>query len=942
MKRFLPVIFVSFTLLLFSFLFPPPVSAQGSFGFNIHSLAKDTPGNIANILNYLATNCQTNIVRIFGFEGWGGYDNIQKVLNAAPPGMKFIIALEDFPYGPALNNPGAWFGGGYRNSYRPYVQRVVSRYAGDPRILVWEIMNEPHCKGDTGCLPALYSFMQDISQLIKSIDPSTHVSPGFMGGHIPWSEYERINNLPGITATSCHYNSDVNNVGTCLEAANHRGSTSFFYVGEAGYMAPGPAPDGSCTSPGCQNMCDAGTLQQRAATIQADMGQLAGVADAFLIWQFSPEGSPFLICDKFSVFPGDPVCQIGGFLPYVIPPGPYPPPYPPTGLTCTPEISGDPDSRPVRCDACNRTSLYTSSCATSFTVLDEVTYRRGDSDFRCPEPDGDHWLERDWGGIVTVDPSQTEIPFVGKKGLEDERKYLADYFEGTGFYYRPPYDYSNPDDIQRVILEGGVWRKLAPEEWQDKFKRDIVYRSLMSLAGNINEGAIHDYFVSYNGESAKLSEFIDHLKPYPDEENYQEKYDEWVQSDGGKWYRLWAALPMFSREDTPGQILPYLGMRIKDSFVVLNPEAQIDKIPHLARLYEATQAINYLLLPSAQQANGAEARIKTFIAAAKDGVLGEKVEIKSNQTATTNPNKEESGQERNLLAQGGSCLECPELSIVNPFVSNGMLYYTYVLCRSCYKPGDGPLGDIFMAPCGGGAQMHNIDGACFSTMDPSMAPPVAISCPGTATVCVSFKCDNCSGCPGTWNSATCSVTVDDKCNIAQTDCGAGWPPDRPTCGLPEPWPVAACAKESITDPNPNDDICGTPISIELSAVDQFVNSDYIECGVECLEWNEVTGECKKDACDEEKSHGVERDVGVNLLHPYLYEIWGNSTEALTGFFNIIRPKQAPEFEELDANSEIYYGYSSGGVMPSVGNFYYPYLGGIQKAKEWVINALNPL
>ncbi|NIO07243.1 MAG: hypothetical protein GTO40_04305, partial [Deltaproteobacteria bacterium] len=78
-----------------------------------------------------------------------------------------------------------------------------------------------------------------------------------------------------------------------------------------------------------------------------------------------------------------------------------------------------------------------------------------------------------------------------------------------------------------------------------------------------------------------------------------------------------------------------------------------------------------------------------------------------------------------------------------------------------------------------------------------------------------------------------------------------------------------------------------------------------------------------------------------LLHPYLYEIWLNSTDAFEGFFNFFRPQNLPEFEELDAHSTLFYGYASGTITPPGGYFYFPYLGGIQKAKEWVVQTLNP-
>jgi len=317
MKKCLSATLSFLIIFLFSVFFPKNISAQENFGFNIHSLAKESEEFISCTLNWLANNCQTSIIRLWAYQstfGINGLENLQKVLDAAPPNIKFIVALEDFPFGPAVSNPKDWFSSGYRNQYRSYVQQIVNKYKNNDKILVWEIMNEPHCKGESSCLPFLYNFFQDIAQLIKSIDPSTLVSPGLMGGEIPWEEYEKINNIPQITATSCHYNTDTNNVNTCLEAINHKGNTQFFYVGEAGYLGNANCSGGGCTNSDCTNCCSLENLQQRARQIETDRNILLGSgASAFLIWQFSPPQNPLLICDKYSVFPGDPLCQAKPF-----------------------------------------------------------------------------------------------------------------------------------------------------------------------------------------------------------------------------------------------------------------------------------------------------------------------------------------------------------------------------------------------------------------------------------------------------------------------------------------------------------------------------------------------------------------------------------------------------------------------------------------------------
>jgi len=672
--------------------------------------------------------------------------------------------------------------------------------------------------------------------------------------------------------------------------------------------------------------------------------------------------------------------------------------FPPNSLVCTPDLVGDQDSRPYynipterACDLCNLTGLLCPSCATSFTIHDTVDYRRGDG---TPEPP--HCVETPWEGTVVINPTETKIPFVGKKGEEDEQKYLADYFEGTNEYYK---NYSHY--WKDWINYAGVWRKLSPMGYQNILKKQMVERALATT--DIQEKGVHDYQLNYIGRLCwdapfwleavnfvlrqiagalsitlpdvtnfclfedlqnhpeqwaliqlftkgkldipfvqekynqgvvePLSKLDGHFPPDPFEEDYLEKWDAWKKSDGGKWYKLWQVVPMFSREDTPGQIAPYLGYKSKDEPKFIPPE--VEKVPHVARLYEATQEVQMMLTPFYQEdLQFSQNKSRSTFASSE-----------TFQPIIANPTEENISGEKTLLAQGDPCKECPKLSIANPGISNGMVYYTYQLCHGC----PGVIGDVFVGPCGNVTQMHNIPPPCFSTTHPSIAPPVPISCPGTANICIAFKCDGCSGCPGTWQSESCQVTVDESCNITDTTCGAV-PVEPPVCGVSGPMPVMECEMEAITDPNENDDLCCDPISIDLHAVDAFQNPEYDKCreegitcnppgctpGVDCISCH--------DPCDELVEQSVNRRFGINLLHPYLTDIWEQTGLADTaGIFNIFRPAKIAEFGEIDASSEILYtqlGFDS--IAPSIGKFYFNYLGGVQLAKEWLIRALMPL
>jgi hypothetical protein len=306
------------------------------------------------------------------------------------------------------------------------------------------------------------------------------------------------------------------------------------------------------------------------------------------------------------------------------------------------------NTRPAPCNVCYITDLLTPSCATSFNAYNNITYLKNEGEI----------IKRDWDGTVQIDASEVKIPFVGKESEASEVKYLADYLEGTNEYYGnyenqntitnyqgvlrklTPIGYQNqvkkelitraekeivhnyevkytdrfcwsasllveiadftietiieklantlgfkkphwPDITQYCLYETSPW------DWLEKNSIQFAFKFIPSF---IIEKAIKD------GGIVNLIE----LKPPPDpnEEDYQEKYLEWKNLEDGLWYRLWQAAPMLSREDTPGEIDPYLAIEHEeDKFEITNESATVEKVPHVARLYESSQIISQTLTP---------------------------------------------------------------------------------------------------------------------------------------------------------------------------------------------------------------------------------------------------------------------------------------------------------------------------------------------------------
>lgn len=99
-----------------------------------------------------------------------------------------------------------------------------------------------------------------------------------------------------------------------------------------------------------------------------------------------------------------------------------------------------------------------------------------------------------------------------------------------------------------------------------------------------------------------LSELQGNTPPNPNQENYAEEWQEWKEKGLSKWFKLWQVVPMFSREDTPGLVSVQVGTKEGDRYDA-NPRTSIEKVPHVARLHEASYQTQKMLLPYWPKAN---------------------------------------------------------------------------------------------------------------------------------------------------------------------------------------------------------------------------------------------------------------------------------------------------------------------------------------------------
>jgi len=171
---------------------------------------------------------------------------------------------------------------GYPISYKDYVGRIVSRYKDDPRILMWQLMNEAESKDTSGNSgdQALYDFALDMSAYVKSIDPNHLVSLGTMGGGQPGtqgSDYRWIHSIPSIDILEFHdYNEETASFPADLEqrVEDALALKKPLFVGEAGIKSNCSDPD--CLSP-----------DQRAALFDAKMtAAFDNGVSGYMIWSY--------------------------------------------------------------------------------------------------------------------------------------------------------------------------------------------------------------------------------------------------------------------------------------------------------------------------------------------------------------------------------------------------------------------------------------------------------------------------------------------------------------------------------------------------------------------------------------------------------------------------------------------------------------------------------
>ncbi|MCW0212460.1 MAG: cellulase family glycosylhydrolase [Pseudonocardia sp.] len=253
--------------------------------------------------DFFATMRPESVVRLSVLPGANLADVDAIVASATQHRQRLIIVLTD-AHGYCGDTPKdqAWYESGYRGEYLDWVRTVVPRYAQNPTVAVWELINEPGAV----TVPALRAFFDDAGGLVHQLAPHQLVSSGTLqpdtyGGVEAFTE---LHASPGIDLVSLHEYDDVPAESHHVEPALAAATTvdKPLFVGEWGIYA---GPPGARDEQG--RPCD--TVAERARTAQGKIDAYAAdprIAGA-LYWSYTAET---LSTCKLSTKIGDPLVDL--------------------------------------------------------------------------------------------------------------------------------------------------------------------------------------------------------------------------------------------------------------------------------------------------------------------------------------------------------------------------------------------------------------------------------------------------------------------------------------------------------------------------------------------------------------------------------------------------------------------------------------------------------
>ena len=155
-----------------------------------------------------------------GRRDWAPFDTTLAVARAHGVRVIFVLANQWGYCDGGITRTLAWYQGGYKTQvdpgslvpYRQWVAQAVARYAGNPTIAFWQLVNEGEARNpdgscaEAGAAQALRSFADDVGSLIHSTDHHHLVGLGTVAMECGSDEadYQTINASSAIDVCDYH------------------------------------------------------------------------------------------------------------------------------------------------------------------------------------------------------------------------------------------------------------------------------------------------------------------------------------------------------------------------------------------------------------------------------------------------------------------------------------------------------------------------------------------------------------------------------------------------------------------------------------------------------------------------------------------------------------------------------------------------------------------
>lgn len=264
-------------------------------GMNAYGMSGCDNGSVAwtdaQLNDYFSRLAPNTITRTWAFQPYGTAALDRIVARAAAHNQKVIFSLADGRNdcekdgwaGSGQDKTVAWYTGGFRTNYLPWVREVVNRYKANPTVAMWELINEPGSWNNTAITNQIMrAFFDETAGVIKGIDGNHLVTTGALSADVNGTrDYAYVHGGSNIDVVSLHeYEYDYLEKNAITPAAlpglmtAARSINKPMIIGETGLWA-GTADNGCRTSVASR----AGVIRQKLDAFLAVDG-LAGA----MVW----------------------------------------------------------------------------------------------------------------------------------------------------------------------------------------------------------------------------------------------------------------------------------------------------------------------------------------------------------------------------------------------------------------------------------------------------------------------------------------------------------------------------------------------------------------------------------------------------------------------------------------------------------------------------------